>query len=865
MPASGLLMSDVRKKTVMKTTEKEGALAANNSRRGGRGRGSRGHGGGRGGGRSGGRGGSDQRRSASLASHAGAGGNHGRRPRQPAKSSDKPQSRHDQTHRGGRGKGRPRSSSHSEKNHDYCKINKSGPYVHLFCSERHAFALSRVFYPVSDDHFMLPSQHIENSNTRRIASDAQLEKWWESVKIVRCQVFFNESGQSTSDANNLSFLERCPICLDEEMVCPFIAPCGHAFCLSCVLGYLNSVVKELNNESGARQAKGGASKTRVSVTSVRARCPLCSSGSSTEINAGEVMITYKDLRPVAFVPTLAITPACSGETQSCGGKKNIARESKPPQTGIQIKFVKLHRVKSSPTAYVPSHGNRVRGVVSEEREQQLPDLLDGDDDAEDCVYARQYFAGLIEYERVLQHGLDDLNNYRESTVHCQLDVREDWNVKMAIEAIHAAQKRWLGSLADTGGFRQLESDAKAAATAKIDLGDTLFSETCVESSCAGDGSRPSERSKKNVALLQPGALFLPQSSNESHSSLAETDQFLYYQSSDGQLCFLSGINVACLMHEFSLHKPLSNHRVGFDGCHSESNADESNADDKKGEDIDSVEKREEDETPLVEDRQKGPIKARNTFPLPDELTATVLQIEKLSVTPALLKRKPFLSHIPLTSSVSFVEVDWYTGGSGKNKPMLSHATLSKFRGELQRRRSERLRAAKREEKADKFAQAKSEKEEQRRRRELLGSNYAREWNQQIIDPDDDFFAPALPGRAEEDAQWSRSATFQFNEVCAAGGAWPELSSSPNHGRQETATSALPPAHLPTAAVSTHSSLPPTCTTWGSGNQNAAAKAPAAKAHVNHFPSLGETSLTILSTQTPRSRCSKKVHKARQFS
>ena len=127
--------------------------------------------------------------------------------------------------------------------------------------------------------------------------------------------------------------------------------------------------------------------------------------------------------------------------------------------------------------------------------------------------------------------------------------------------------------------------------------------------------------------------------------------------------------------------------------------------------------------------------------------------------------------------------------------MLSHSTLSKFRGELQRRKSERLRAVKREQKADKVARVKSEKDEQRQRRELLGYNYLYGGTrQQTIDPDDEFFqAPAASfDELEEGVQQNRSATFQFNDVCAAGGVWPELLSPPNRGHQEVTTTAVSP-------------------------------------------------------------------------
>jgi len=715
--------------------------------------------------------------------------------------------------------------------------------VHLFCSDRHAFALSRVFYPRTDDQFLLPSHNKEeNRNNHRIASDQQFEQWWESVKIVRCHVPLNETAESNS-----SFLERCPICLDEELVSPFIAPCGHAFCLPCVLGYLNSVTNDLNAESdrihktkqhfnkGSSGVVGSSGlKDRASVTSIRARCPMCSSGSSMVLNAGEALITYKDLRPVVFVPVLAITAASVGEAKGGKGKKHDYRKDNSSKRGTRMTFVKLHRAKQCPSPYLPLSGNRVRGTftpayLTSTPEQGSPDLPDGDDDNEECIYSRQYFAGLEEYDNALQRDLDDLINYRENNVYCQMDSREDWNVSMAVEAIQAAQRRWMGSSGDDGGFRRMELEAKLSSVTNEQGDQKLLIDSSAESdnACTSEEAKPQVKGQKNSALLQPGSFHLQQNVDYS-SSQGEADELLYYQSSDGQPCFLSGINVACLMQEFSLHERTE------DATASEAQDDNDN---------------QEDTSSPIQQRHTNP--NRNKLPLPDELTGTVVEVEHLTVTKSLIKRKPFLSHLPLTSSVTFVEIDFYSGGNGGNKPMLNHGTLSKFRGELQRRESDRLRASKLEQKADKVAQARSEKDEQRRRRELLGSNYLYGETRQTINPDDEFFrAPTASfDESEEDVQWNRSATYQFNEVCATGGTWPGLSSSLGSGHQEIATDSISPTH-PTPAAMASSSPPHAATnTWGSRNHSAAPKPAPKEAVVNSFPSLVESSLSMLTLRS----------------
>jgi len=109
----------------------------------------------------------------------------------------------------GKGRGRPRSSSYNKSDAAATLLKKrSGPYAHLFCSERHSFGLSRVLYPLNDDKFLLPT-NIKEESSQRIASESQFENWWESVRFVRCQV-------TMSDTNDGG--ERCPICLDEDMI-----------------------------------------------------------------------------------------------------------------------------------------------------------------------------------------------------------------------------------------------------------------------------------------------------------------------------------------------------------------------------------------------------------------------------------------------------------------------------------------------------------------------------------------------------------------------------------------------------------------------------------------------------------------------
>ena len=816
-------------------TTKEKEFATSRDGRGGRGRG----GGGRGrvvqgaatagGGRTAGGGGRGRGR-----------GNNGRQPRQSSPQQQNQQQQHNHQRQQQQVKS---THHHYQSNHRSSTLKKviSGPYTHLFCSERHTFALSRVLYPRGRDQFLLPytnncqhEHHHQQQQSQRVATDDQLESWWECVKIVKCHIPYNNNNHDSSSSsssssfttttNDSSFLERCPICLDEDMVAPYIAPCGHIFCLPCAIGYLHSITKDVNIESEQKSKKPGANTSlppggsavggqntttvmsnRASITTVRARCPMCSSGSSTTLSAGDTIITYKDLRPVLFVPVLNIKVGAVTANNGGGKKDGVSSQDK----GTRVKFVKLHRNKTCPAPYLPLYGKRIRGGPTlgggeVDEHSLLPDYPDGDDDTDECTYSRQYFVGTIEYEAIMQRNLDDLHRY-QTGYDCIMDSRELWNTSMAIEAIQAAQRRWVGFSSDDGGFRGVELEAKFNASLGMQqqqqqkvltqtnpvIDDDATNEVAAKSPGTANNSR------KHSPLLQAGSFLL----NE------DTDEYLFYQSSDGQPCYLSGFDVACLMHEFS-SMPVVNY---------------------SGQEVEGL----------------------SLFPLPDKFTANIVEIEQLTVTQSLIKRKPFLSHLPLHSNVSFVEIDWYSGGEKMNQALLSHGTLKKFRDEIQRRKAERIRAAKREQMVDKIARTKAEKDELRQRKELLESNYFRgggENSCQSIDPDDEFFqAPTASFDENEDEppRWNR-----FNEVCATGGVWPELAASvahaaaPNSNRQ---------------SLSIPSSPQQTCNpTWGDRSRSRSgslSSVPEKEKPVgmNSFPSLGEASLLMQKRNSRTSR------------
>ena len=674
---------------------------------------------------------------------------------------------HQRNNRGankGRGRGqkqRPRSLSNQDKIHEHYLAKKSieGPYAHLYCSQFHGFALSRsiICHQIGDQRsrsnesgilqLLQPYAH-KNIDNQKLRID---EGWWDAVKVVRCFAPVNESD---SKSNSSSF-DRCPICLDEDMTVPYIAPCGHSFCLPCVLGYLNSVAKDLNQESERnKQNTGVASAT---VTCVRARCPMCSSGSSTVLKAGEAMITYKDLRPLVFVPVMKVN------------------------TATKMKFVKLHRRKRCSAPYLPLEGNRVRG--SQSTMQQLPDLPDGDDDLEAVTYSRHYYVGLEELSSLLQRQITELNNYQNEPV-CKVDPREGWNISMALEAVRASQRRWLNS-GVVEGFISVEMSLKLEHQQYLQQSTRFVqsSSTTAERRDESKAKSDIESKSRTSSLLRHGTSHLQCELSE--SSRGGTDEYAYYQSCDGQLCFISGLDVACLLNEFSLHKSL--------------------------------------------EQDKATNHDRSKMPLPDEVLATVLAGEEEILTHNLMKRKPFLSHFPLGSTITFVELDWHSGGENGNKPLLSQRTLKKFREELQHRKAERIRVAKKEEKASRVARAKAEKLDRQRRVDMYGSSSLDNFERQQIDPDDEFFQALAVSAAEAEQDTNLAEKFSFNQVCVENGVFPSLSSTLGSSPPKAQTSWGRQHHL--SPKKSEDNFPSLSDSISLGTKNMGSKSGASKARV----------------------------------
>ena len=107
-------------------------------------------------------------------------GNNGRQSRQMALSSPQPQPAQQQNHQQRQQQQQVKLSHHHHHYYNRSTPTKkviSGPYTHLFCSERHTLASSRVLYPRGKDHFLLPHDIIVSMINNNSTNNSTNNEW----------------------------------------------------------------------------------------------------------------------------------------------------------------------------------------------------------------------------------------------------------------------------------------------------------------------------------------------------------------------------------------------------------------------------------------------------------------------------------------------------------------------------------------------------------------------------------------------------------------------------------------------------------------------------------------------------------------
>lgn len=418
--------------------------------------------------------------------------------------------------------------------------------------------------------------------------------------------------------------QECPVCLD-SFTCPRITKCGHCFCLSCLLRHVHTQA-----ESNKSQA---------------VKCPCCG-----------LPVHMDDVRVVSL------------------------ESVQPPNLQGKMTLVKLHCNKECPAPYLPW-----RGALRHSSPHAAPTANDADAAYSRFTYVDPdlYHSQLTANQLELETALSELQQQRSQ--HSSVAMEMIF-VQMALESVAAEQRKAVQeseeerSLAEqyrqphAGMYQSIPDRVFAEEVSFVNKQDTLDSNAPrtrpfrAESIDSADSSSQHGKQRRERPLQTPAAtVYLDQ------------DTTHFYQSEDGQLCFLSRFNMSCLLEEFTASVPDDN-----------------------------------------TDEELAPSQLRRRRPLPDVIEGNVLDKESVHLTPDVRKRMPFLSHLPLYTDIQFVELDLNC--------MLSAETKQKFKAEMEKRRKKRKSKVNAEKRADRVAKQK----EEARINELKARI-------QRIDPNDDFF------------------------------------------------------------------------------------------------------------------------------
>jgi hypothetical protein len=323
------------------------------------------------------------------------------------------------------------------------------------------------------------------------------------------------------------------------------------------------------------------------------RCPCCSSP-----------LLIQDLRAVIMETTISPTPQKS------------------------IHLVKLHREKTCSSPYIP-----VPGYSKHSHPACAPCMGDPDD-----RYCRFNYLNSAVYLSLLQNHQTELLQEVQSTPNTSLDhVFSTMALEIVAKDIQQAYQESGEEMSlqediikPTSGFYQpqvpepaLPSAESLTPTESDDKGDDISQPT--------SSTSPKGACNRNRLQNISGSLYLDESTT-----------FQLYQAADGQLVFLNGFNMTCLLSDFSRSRP-----------------DQSDA---------------------------------MSYPLPDSIDGKILEVERKNLTPELRKRLPFLSHLPLLADIVFVELDL--------NHILTDQTKQRFKAELAKRRKRRQSSVKAEKRAD---------------------------------------------------------------------------------------------------------------------------------------------------------------------
>jgi hypothetical protein len=519
----------------------------------------------------------------------------------------------------------------------------------------------------SPDHtFALARQPLKHQSYTFQGSDEAVS--WESVRWVK--LLSPLPSPSLQPAHRLS-QEVCPICLD-SFTCARITKCGHCFCLPCLIHHVHAYMNNNYSSSTTKKDTSGP------------KCPCCT-----------MTLHLDDLRPMQIASTA------------------------PPRRGERRRFVKLHRSKTCPVPFLPQVHEPRRSsphsaptstdadapysrftyhdpaVYLQMLTQNINEVKSMETYSNTDVMSRQLALEMLQKqiqtaveeesaERVLMERFANANagmyqRHPPQLLAAHYTVESEVGLELSHSAIpedddadnddhhHCPSESALEDVEDAIGTSLIPHFRGYSIGSEVSHGHARLRGDSIASSTDG-----SIRSSGSTHPTSPGSMFLQ-----------DEEETAFYQAEDGQLCFLSGFNMKCLRADYSatLHE--------YQEC--------------------------------VHAADGATTKGHKRLPLPDYVEGTVVEIESLHLTRDVRQRLRFLSHLPLFTDISLVEINL--------GHVLSPETKKMFKKEFLQRKQTRDKKTLAEKKAD----ARQQREEEAR----INDRKAR---MQRIDPNDEFFA-----------------------------------------------------------------------------------------------------------------------------
>jgi len=595
---------------------------------------------------------------------------------------------------------------------------------------------------------------------------------WESVRMVQQRVPYCDE-------------IACPICLC-DFVSARISKCGHSFCLPCIL----------------RHAQTYAANNPYHPV----KCPCCG-----------IPLVVEDTRPVVFD---AVHPV-------------VVQQS--------FRLRKLHRQKVSSSPFLP--------VVGEPRHSNPHFAPTAGIDA-DAKYSRfnyldpaAYHASLVsnqgelelEMKETVGAGLGDVSTEKTYlSLALGMVLAEQQKAHQELEEEQSLMARFAGSnsgmyqpqspaliFEEEGEDHLVDGCSSLTSVSLHEIDDSAVANNTNNDNDNGDSLSSVRRyrgdsicSYKSVDTASTPCSNQAKDKDDtaSHKILAkkklrkkiqgsmylDTENAVHlYQAEDGQLVFLNGFNMTCLLSDFSKSPP------------SIVESSDGNCDPKI-------------QGTIQEKSSKHVVAA----PLPDYIEGRVLEKEHVHLTSETRKRMPFLNHVPLYTDIVFVELDL--------SHVLSKATRRKFKNDSDKRRKKRQSKVQAEKRADRIAR----KED----RERINERKAR---LQVVDPDDDFFRAAVAASEASSEQHQHQPesttidTSDFGPLVAVGG-----EGSETDGIHDAATGANNPNPRPSLSSSSFFSFSQAAQR-GSAAAVAASEAFPQLSSSRAFPTLGSSSSPAL--------------------